>query len=350
MKFDQHVLMQWFEDEKRPLPWRLNPTPYTVWVSEIMLQQTQVAVVVPYFHRWMELFPTVEALAKAPLDVVIKCWEGLGYYARARALHSGAQYVLENFKGVLPSSAEELKKIKGIGPYTVGAILSFAFKQKAAAVDGNVIRVLTRYFQIADDISKSQTIKRLWTAAEAILPDTTPWIFNEALIELGATICRKKPNCAACPLKSSCQSNLYSDPTLYPYQSKKIKIENLQRAVAIIQHNDSLLVRREGKGKIMSDLHEFPYLELSKEEGAMVLLENHITNVLGLQTSLESVLDNVSHSFTRFNVQLFPAIFSCKETIEVPGYKWIKYSDLKNLAFSSGHRRIFEKMLISQQI
>ncbi|MBA2727853.1 MAG: A/G-specific adenine glycosylase [Parachlamydiaceae bacterium] len=345
MNFDSQRLKQWFEEEKRELPWRDNPSPYAVWVSEIMLQQTQVAVVVPYFQRWMSLFPTIEALAKAPLDVVIKCWEGLGYYARARALHTGAQYVVDHFQGILPSGNDELRKIKGIGPYTVGAIRSFAFKQKAPAVDGNVMRVLSRYFLISDDIGKSQTIKKIWELAEAILPDVEPWTFNEALIELGATICRRKPNCSICPLKDSCQAYVEGNPTDFPYQSKKVKIESLQRAVAIISHTDRLLIRREEKGKIMSDLHEFPYLELTSPELAIDALERHIQSSMGLQVSLQSVLDAVSHSFTRFNVQLFPAFFSCINACEVPGYQWMKISDLEQLAFSSGHRRIFEKFL-----
>jgi A/G-specific adenine glycosylase len=345
MNFESQKLKQWFEEEKRDLPWRDNPSPYQVWVSEIMLQQTQVAVVVPYFQRWMALFPTVEALAKAPLDVVIKCWEGLGYYARARALHTGAQYVVDNFQGILPSTADELRKIKGIGPYTVGAIRSFAFKQKAPAVDGNVMRVLSRYFLISDDIGKSHTIKRIWDLAETILPDAEPWIFNEALIELGATICRRKPDCNICPLKSSCKAFAEGNPTDYPYQSKKIKIESLHRAVAVISYKNKLLVRREEKGKIMSDLHEFPYLELSTNDLAIDQLENHLQHAMGLKVSLQSVLDTVSHSFTRFNVRLLPACFSSSSAPEVAGYQWMTIADLKKLAFSSGHRRIFEKLI-----
>ncbi|NRA90187.1 MAG: A/G-specific adenine glycosylase, partial [Simkaniaceae bacterium] len=142
---DVTAIRKWFFKNRRNLPWRENPSPYEVWVSEIMLQQTQVSVVVPYFERWMNIFPTIEKLAGAPLEKVIKAWEGLGYYSRARNLHEGAKYLMEENGGELPSSAAELEKVKGIGPYTVGAILSFAYKQKRAAVDGNVLRVLARY-------------------------------------------------------------------------------------------------------------------------------------------------------------------------------------------------------------
>ena len=153
-------LKRWFLDQKRDFPWRENPSPYAVWVSEVMLQQTQAAVVISYFERWMQRFPTIQALADAPLEDVIKEWEGLGYYARARNLHAGARYVVENYEGQLPANAEQLYKIKGLGHYTVGAILSFAFQQRKAAVDGNVLRVLARYYGITDDIGKSATVKK----------------------------------------------------------------------------------------------------------------------------------------------------------------------------------------------
>ena len=155
-----------------------------------MLQQTQVAVVIPYFLHWMQRFPTIHHLAKASLDEVVKAWEGLGYYSRVRHLHEAAKYLVEHFNGQLPSEEEDLKKIKGLGPYTIGAILSFAFHQKKAAVDGNVIRVLTRYFGLEEDISKVATVNKLRQLAQELLPDEEPWIVNEALIELGATLCQ----------------------------------------------------------------------------------------------------------------------------------------------------------------
>ena len=174
-----------------------------------MLQQTQVSVVIPYFDRWMNRFPTLRHLAKATLDEVIKEWEGLGYYSRARNLHEGARYVLEKHEGILPETREELQKIKGLGPYTIGAIRSFAFHHKAAAVDGNVIRVLARYFKIEDDIAKPKTIQMIRDRAEAILPEIEPWIVAEALIELGATLCTKKLRM----LKLSAESILCKLPT-----------------------------------------------------------------------------------------------------------------------------------------
>lgn len=202
--FNQKALVEWFNKQKRPLPWRKNPSPYAVWVSEVMLQQTQVAVVIPYFQRWMERFPTIQALAESSIEDAIKQWEGLGYYARAKNLHAGAKQVVANFDGELPSKVEALSRIKGLGPYTVGAIRAFAFHERSAAVDGNVLRFLTRYFAIEEDIAKIGTQKKITALAESLLPEKEPWVFAEALIEFGATVCKKAPLCFECPLNKSC--------------------------------------------------------------------------------------------------------------------------------------------------
>jgi len=170
------ALKRWFLEVQRDFPWREDPSPYRVWVSEVMLQQTRAEVVVPYFERWMARFPTVEVLAEAPLDEVIKLWEGLGYYSRARNLHQGAQQIVRDYGGKLPNSADKLKKIKGIGPYTVGAILSFAFHQKVPAVDGNVLRVMSRYQRIEEDIAKQKTVKMIGQRVAEILPEKEPRI------------------------------------------------------------------------------------------------------------------------------------------------------------------------------
>jgi A/G-specific adenine glycosylase len=197
-------LNSWFLENRRELPWRIDPTPYRVWISEVMLQQTRASVVIPYFERWMTLFPDVAALAAAPIERVIKTWEGLGYYSRARNLHRGAQQMVESFGGEVPSDREALMSIKGLGPYTIGAILSFGFQKRAAAVDGNVTRVLARYFSIEENVGR-QSVKRLiGEKAEAILDEREPWVTAEALIELGATVCTPKPFCELCPLQKSC--------------------------------------------------------------------------------------------------------------------------------------------------
>jgi len=337
-------LKNWFLNEKRDLPWRNAPSPYAVWISEVMLQQTQVSVVIPYFERWMERFPTISNLANAQLDEVIKLWEGLGYYSRARSLHEAAQYIMKFHQGSLPIHEDDLKKIKGLGPYTVGAILSFAFRKKAAAVDGNVIRVLTRYFHIEDDIAKNKTINQLREIAFQILPEDESWIQNEALIELGATVCKKNPKCLECPLRTNCKSYINGSTTRLPFKSTKTETYYLYRAVPILLCQNQLLVKKGQKGKIMSDLYEFPYFETS-ENGWTV---SHLTKELLMQWSLDAKflkeLPKVHHSFTKYQVSLQPILFKCSHMPDIENHLWLSYGDLKKLAFSSGHRRIFNTL------
>jgi A/G-specific adenine glycosylase len=310
-----------------------------------MLQQTQVAVVVPYFLRWMEQFPTVESLAQAPLDQVIKAWEGLGYYSRARRLHAGAQFIVEQFGGQLPQTSLELGKIKGLGPYTIGAILSFAFHQKAAAVDGNVLRVIARYFALDQDIAKPSTVKYIREKVEAFLPDEEPWIINEALIELGATICQKKPRCWLCPLRSSCQALAQGRQDQLPVKSKTGKTEFLFRAVPVIFHQDSYLIKRGKKGEIMSDLHEFPFFETDQMGLSKEMLQAKVEKEWGLSLSFVKELPLFSHSFTRYQVRLNPVLFICQDPLPIEGLEWKSLATLKTLAFSSGHRRLFQALL-----
>jgi A/G-specific adenine glycosylase len=343
--FPHKQLKQWFAEVKRDLPWRHAPSPYAVWVSEVMLQQTQVTVVLPYFLRWVEAFPNVEALARAPIDQVIKCWEGLGYYSRARNLHQGAQYVMEHFGGELPSSRAELMQIKGLGPYTVGAILSFAFHQRAAAVDGNVLRVLARYYAIEEDISKPKTVKKIWELAQALLPEQEPWIVSEALIELGATVCMRKPSCSACPIKGHCQALQQGRVDQLPIKTVSLKSEKLYRAVAVIRSGNHFLINRGAQGLVMADLHEFPYFETDKEGIAAAALAQKVEEKWSLKVSPEQPLTEVKHSFTRFSVLLSPVILNAKKQIPVPDYRWVGLDELEELAFSSGHRRILHQLL-----
>jgi A/G-specific adenine glycosylase len=339
---DINALIRWFQNNKRDLPWRHQPKPYAVWISEVMLQQTQVSVVIPYFERWMDHFPTIEALAAASLDKVIKLWEGLGYYSRARNLHAGACYVVQQHQGHLPNTAVELSKIKGIGDYTVGAILSFAFHQKIPAIDGNVLRVLSRYFALHGDIAKTKTKQEIKSIACAILPDHEPWVATEALIELGALICQKKPLCRQCPLNGSCAAFANGLQETLPIKSAKIKTEQLYRAVAIIACDDHLLIRRVKQGEIMSDLHEFPYVQIDAKNNTEAALKEHLANFLGLDLSHSKTFAAVGHSFTRYQATLFPLLFTCSDRQELSDYCWIPVEEIAELAFSSGHRRILQ--------
>lgn len=335
-------LVLWFDSSKRALPWRQFPTPYEVWVSEVMLQQTQVAVVIPYYLQWMELFPTIKALANAPLEQVIKTWEGLGYYSRARNLHHGAKTVLEKYQGELPNSRDELLSIKGLGDYTVGAILSFAFKQKAPAIDGNVQRVITRVFGLEEDIVKSTTKKKILSHVEQLLPEHEPWVVSEALIELGALICTKKPACMQCPLKNQCQAFLQGKTAQIPFKSTKQKTEKIHRTVALIQGQGFYLIRKVPPGEIMEGLYEFPYFE---GNSTPVSAAEQITLRYGLNVTFLEMKARVQHGFTRFQATLEPMLFETCATKPVAGFEWVKEEALLGLPFSSGHRKLAQALV-----
>ncbi len=337
-------LKRWFIAQKRDLPWRKGGDPYAVWVSEVMLQQTQVAVVIPYFLRWMELFPSIESLAKAPADKVLKAWEGLGYYSRARNLHEGANYLVKHHAGCLPEDEKALSKIKGLGPYTVGAILSFAFHRKKGAVDGNVVRVLSRHFALECDVSKPSSMQFMRDLVETLLPDQEPWVVMEALIELGAVICQKKARCGQCPVSGSCLAYRQGKIDSFPFNSKKTTIEKLYRSVPVIRCQEHFLVKKGEKGRVMSDLIEFPYFEEKKGDFCRKELKQKAQERFALQLVEEKVLEQEVHGFTRYQARLYPALYSANAIVETEGYQWLHSDQLKCLAFSSGHKRILEQV------
>ncbi|NGX26593.1 MAG: Adenine DNA glycosylase [Chlamydiae bacterium] len=334
-EFIHKNLKHWFEEEKRIFPWRIHPTPYGVWVSEVMLQQTRAIVVIPYFERWMQCFPTIQSLAGASIDEVIKMWEGLGYYARARSLHEGAQYVVSHYEGELPSDPELLKNVKGLGPYTIGAIRSFAFHQKAAAVDGNVIRVIARLYCYEEEVDRPSAQKLIRKKVEELLPDTEPWVIMEALIELGATICVKKPSCEKCPLQEVCQAYLLGKAKLLPKKKKRAKIILLQRFVPVIYHKKEFLIQKQEGKKVMAGLYEFPYFE--KEHTLHYFYPGKLRKIRKLQ--------EVEHTFTRYKARLFPTVWKAKERKKVEGFIWASIEEIQTLPFSSGHRKISKELM-----
>lgn len=338
-------LRRWFTSSSRDFPWRENPTPYKVWVSEIMLQQTQAAVVIPYFLRWMKKFPDIKSLAKASEEEVLKEWEGLGYYSRARNLHQGAKFLLNASEGNLPCCPIQLRKIKGIGSYTAGAILSFAFHQKKAAVDGNVLRVLSRFYAIDEDISKQKTVQKIEGMADTLLPEKEPWVITEALIELGATVCTKVPKCKECPLKQDCKAFQNDLTEKLPIRSDRVATTKLFRTVVVIKCEEFVLVQKGEKGKIMADLYQFPFFE----EKALLLdgseVERAIRNRWAIETQWEKFLPEETHSFTRYKAYLAPHVLKTKYPVELSGYEWVALEELPKKTFSSGHKKISLQLL-----
>ncbi|MBS7785961.1 A/G-specific adenine glycosylase [Flavobacterium sp. CYK-55] len=259
-------ITDWYHQNKRNLPWRNTRNPYHIWLSEIMLQQTRVAQGLPYYYAFTEAFPTVTDLAKAPEERVLKLWQGLGYYSRARNLHQTAQKIAFEFNGQFPESYQELLKLKGIGNYTAAAIASFCFDQKVPVVDGNVYRVLARYFAMDTDIASSGAYKEFFALANELILDENPGLFNQAIMEFGALQCvPKSPNCNQCPLSSGCLAKAKQKVNVLPVKISKTKVQEKHFNYIFFEDDleQTLLVQRSNSG-IWKKLYEFPLIETAE--------------------------------------------------------------------------------------
>ncbi|HGF7612619.1 TPA: A/G-specific adenine glycosylase [Enterococcus faecium] len=264
----QDQFIQWYEQEKRNLPWRYNRDPYRIWISEIMLQQTRVDTVIDYFYRFMEWFPTIEELATAPEEKLLKAWEGLGYYSRARNIQAAAKQIMSEFDGKMPQTPEEISSLKGIGPYTTGAIASIAFGLPEPAVDGNVMRVVSRLFCIEADIAKASSRKIFDEAMRKIIDETYPGEFNQAMMDLGSAICTPtSPKCEACPIQAFCLANKRGVQTSFPVKTKKAKPKNVYYISAALQnHSGAYYFEERDSQKLLANMWTFPMVEVTQEE------------------------------------------------------------------------------------
>jgi A/G-specific adenine glycosylase len=266
-------LVAWFELVARDLPWRRRRDPYAVWLSEIMLQQTRVETVIPYFNRFLERFPDVEALAGAEIDEVLKMWSGLGYYRRARVLYATAREVTARYGGNFPGEAAALRELPGIGAYTAGAIASLAFDQREPLVDGNVARVFARLFGIDEEIRTAGAVKRLWEIAWRLVPEERPGRFNEALMELGATVCTPRdPRCGACPLEALCSARASGRVMELPRIDAKKKVPVVKMVAAVLRRGPLVLLARREEGGLFGGLWEPPMVEAASIDDARALL------------------------------------------------------------------------------
>ena len=263
-----NVLIDWYLQNKRDLPWRNTIDPYPIWLSEIMLQQTRVAQGMPYFLSFTTSFPTVFDLAAADEEQVLKLWQGLGYYSRARNLHKTAQYIASDLSGVFPDNYKDLLKLKGIGEYTAAAIASFSYNEAVPVVDGNVFRVLSRYFDIETDIAAASAKKEFSALAFELMPKDKPAIFNQAIMEFGALQCvPKNPNCAGCVFNESCVALQKKKVDQLPLKSKKLKVRNRYFNYLVVNdENEHTIIRKRSEKGIWHNLYEFPLIETNKAE------------------------------------------------------------------------------------
>jgi len=347
--FQRHLLT-WFRRQKRDLPWRRTQDPYQIWISEVMLQQTQVDQVLPYFHRFIETFPTVESLAKAPLSQVLKVWEGMGYYARARNLYKAAQRILQDHHARIPDTFEELSKLPGIGPYTVRAVLSIAYNQDYPVLDGNVSRVLSRVFNL-DENPKSSTVQKKWLQlAEKLLPPGQASDFNQALMELGALICRpQRPLCLLCPLNSFCQALALGDPTRLPVKAAKRAIPHHLIGVGIVWKDGQILIALRPPEGLLGGLWEFPGGKVEEGESLEECVIREIREELDIQVKVDKPFVKVKHAYTHFRITLHS--FHCTylggepKPLGCADWKWVSPEELPHYAFPKANKKILEELL-----
>lgn len=336
-------LLRWYKKAGRDLPWRKTLDPYAIWVSEIMLQQTQVVTVIPYYHRFLAAYPTVQSLANASLNDVLKLWQGLGYYTRARSLLLAAKSVVGSLGGIIPSTEKELLSLPGIGKSTAGDILNIAFGQRHPMLDGNVQRILVRYFCIAKDPKENKVNEKLWRLSESLLPKRNVDQYTQAMMDLGATICLPKtPKCDCCPVSISCQGYQKGLQNKLPIKVIKKKTPHYDYVCAIFQKGDKVLIKKRKETGLLGGLWEFPGGRINDP----VLLSPHhiIKKEVGQTVALTALGFEIKHAFTHFKMTLH--LFSGrihKSRMALP-LKWVFINELKEYPFSSAHQKIVLKL------
>ena len=342
-------LLQWYEAHGRTLPWRQTNDPYAIWVSEIMLQQTQVATVHSYYLRFLSAFPTLQDLAAAPLEKVLKAWEGLGYYARARHLHRGAQEVVARFAGKVPSIFEEIVSLPGIGRSTAGAILTIAMGQRYPILDGNVRRVLCRYFAVLEDPKKKEIENELWAHSEKLLPKKKADLYTQAIMDLGATLCTSaSPRCPVCPVQKGCRAYQKGLQAELPMKGLKKKVPHRDYVAGVVFHEGQVLIRRRPLKGLLAGLWEFPSGRIESQisgGGLEKELEALFENEMNLSVRATHPWMEIKHVFTHFRMTLHVFVCSAEKTEKVSApLRWVRLRNLADYPFSAAHQKIVLKV------
>ncbi|MFN3690285.1 MAG: A/G-specific adenine glycosylase [Fimbriimonadales bacterium] len=341
----RRALLDWFAVHRRPTPWRENPDPYRVWVSEVMLQQTQTATVVPYFERFIARFPDVWALANAPLEEVLRYWAGLGYYARARNLHRAAQMIAQN-GGQLPTTVDRLRELPGVGAYTAGAIASIAFGQATPVVDGNVTRVLARLLWLKGDLKTAAAQKQLWYLGEQLVDPLHPGAFNQAIMELGSTVCTPvQPRCGACPVSRFCAAYQRGQPTAVPEPSRRPPTHKVVDVSALIEREGRFLLAQRPTEGLWGGLWEFPRATRDGRETLETVATRAATRV-GVIAEPSRILTKVKHTVTYSRIHLYGYLCvwlqgeaACAEYVAC---EWVAPDALEGYPLPAPQRRLAE--------
>ncbi|MBA4495466.1 A/G-specific adenine glycosylase [Paenactinomyces guangxiensis] len=343
----QRELLDWYREHRRDLPWRKDKDPYRIWVSEIMLQQTRVDTVIPYYERFLNQFPTLNDLANATDDQVIKAWEGLGYYSRARNLHSAVKEVAANYGGKVPDELKTISKLKGIGLYTAGAILSIAYDKKAPAVDGNVMRVFSRLFAIPDDIARQSTRKKMELIAEHLIPAHAPGDFNQALMELGAMICTpQSPHCLFCPVQTVCHAFHEGLQDELPRKKKAKPPVQVNVLFAWFLQGDKVLIEKRPDTGLLAGMWALPTVEQQAGESPLRTMEKFCdkktipaTNYI-VKSQLEHIFSHLHWKIVLVQAEVTDSTFPLPE-----GWEWSELDDLHTKAFANVYRKALKNLL-----
>lgn len=344
----RQTLLHWYGHHGRDLPWRRSRDPYAIWISEIMLQQTQVKTVIPYYHRWLQRFPDIKSLAAAELQDVLKTWEGLGYYARARNLHRAAKTIEQEHQGQFPRQFEQVLTLSGIGRTTAGGILSAAFNQPWPILDGNVKRVLTRL--IALDCPPSQALPELWDLSTALLCPSQPRDFNQALMDLGATLCsRRQPDCQQCPWQPYCRAYNLNVQSELPMSDARGPLPHKHIGVAVIWNDQQqiLIDRRRPEG-LLGGLWEFPGGKIEAGETVDACIRREIQEELGIQIEVGPLLTTVDHAYSHFKVTL--NVYHCRhlhgdpQPLECDEIRWVTLEEISQFPFPKANLQIIKAL------
>lgn len=342
-------LLLWYHHHRRDLPWRGETSPYRIWIAEVMLQQTQVTTVMPYYRRFLQKFADVQALATAPLAEVLKTWEGLGYYARARNLHRAAVEIVEKHQGRLPESYTELRLLPGFGDYTAGAVASIAFGKPVPAIDGNVKRVLARLFAIEQDVSRNPAARQLKEIAAALVDPDHSGDWTQALMELGAVICLPQtPQCARCPVNEMCQGRARGLEQQLPIKPVPKNLPHYHVTAAVISHNDKILIAQRPLNGMLGGLWEFPGGKQKPGETLVECLRREIGEELGVDIEVGRPIISVKHSYTHFRITLH-AFHCClvsgqPQALGVADWHWVTLAGMATYAFPRTDLKIIEAL------
>ncbi|QDV13249.1 A/G-specific adenine glycosylase [Rosistilla oblonga] len=341
-------LLQWFETNSRTLPWRQSRDPYRVWISEIMLQQTQVATVIPYFERFTESFPTVAELAAASEQEVLRHWEGLGYYRRARQMHAAAQKIVEEHDGEFPEVFADVLALPGIGRYTAGAILSISRDQRLPVVEANTLRLYSRLIGLRSPPTIAASQRVLWEFAESILPQRGSGHLNQAAMELGSLVCTpRSPTCTHCPLANGCVAREMGLQETIPGKVKKIQYEDRREVAVVVRDDKRFLVRQCQPGERWAGLWDFPRCEIAGDADASLVAADHLRDAFNQTIEPPQPLMRIKHAVTKYRITL--EVLSAKlldepQPIDAPGTRWLTRGQIGKLPLSTTGRKIFLKL------